>query len=260
VSKEDYSASTIQKGNPHALTRRQHVFPKASIERFANARNLVTVVWTDGKRPFLATTENPIFCVDRLWDQKSEDMAKVHCEDPFQSLAEECLSCALRDLSDHESHIASAMYGLWLARTCITVKPLADQKLNGILGALDSNDRISQDEGEKLEKSHIIVPQTNEIGEVEIPGRMFAWPRIENLVRRTVMDAAHKKWGLLVSPNSIFCIPDTCPDAAIIPISPRRFLAWGITGQLLSDISAGDAESKIRATAKRFYVAEGPQS
>jgi len=76
-----------QKGNPHGLTRGQHVIPMATLLRFAASDGLVEVHLRDGRSQRLPT-DNQLFSVDRLWDQRAEAGYMKSVEDNFQALVD----------------------------------------------------------------------------------------------------------------------------------------------------------------------------
>ena len=59
-----------QKGNPHRLTREQHIIPAATLRRFTQSDGRVEVHFRDGRIAKLPVNDQ-LFCVDRLWDQRS---------------------------------------------------------------------------------------------------------------------------------------------------------------------------------------------
>lgn len=76
-----------QPGNPHRLTIDQHVFPKASIQRFTNPGGSVEIFVKKLNRVLKLKPNNSIFCARRVWDQKTEAGIGKHIEDRFQALA-----------------------------------------------------------------------------------------------------------------------------------------------------------------------------
>ncbi len=76
------------KGNPYKLTRAQHVVPKRSIERFKNINGSVLVNLIESQKTFSAKPGNSAFCVNRVWDQRSEDGWMHGIESRYQNLAD----------------------------------------------------------------------------------------------------------------------------------------------------------------------------
>jgi hypothetical protein len=59
-----------QKGNPHRLTREQHVIPVATLRRFAQVDGRVEVHLRDG-RIVMLEADDQLFCVERLWETRT---------------------------------------------------------------------------------------------------------------------------------------------------------------------------------------------
>lgn len=76
-----------QRGNPHKLTLRQHVFPAASIARFVDGDNCVSLYDVLRRRVRPAAPNDDVFLAQRTWDHGSEAGFMKQIENAFQILA-----------------------------------------------------------------------------------------------------------------------------------------------------------------------------
>ncbi len=136
-----------QKGNPHKLTREQHVIPVATLRRFALPDGRVEVHLRD-QRIVTLRLDDQLFCVDRLWDQTSEAGYMKRIEDEFQALVDVLEAGRLGPLSPAEHRCITRFWALWHWRNHFIDSPLEDQQLNGIAG-----EGLSQDKEEILESN-----------------------------------------------------------------------------------------------------------
>jgi hypothetical protein len=111
-----------QKGNPHRLAVRQHVFPSKSIARFAGSDGRVHIHTRPDNLIRRAKPTDSIFCAQRAWDHGSEVGFKK-LEDDFQRLAESILEGRVSSFGREQTHIISCFYGLWMARAEIRDEP-----------------------------------------------------------------------------------------------------------------------------------------
>jgi hypothetical protein len=91
-----------QKGNPHSLPIRQHVFPAASIARFTNDDGVVDLYRLSTSQVRKATPDDDIFCAKRAWDARAEFGFMKQIEDEFQLLASKVINGALTAISAAE--------------------------------------------------------------------------------------------------------------------------------------------------------------
>lgn len=61
-----------QKGNPHHLPVKQHVFPVRSIARFANSGGMVQLHNLTTQQTRVAGPGDAMFCAMRAWDLRAE--------------------------------------------------------------------------------------------------------------------------------------------------------------------------------------------
>lgn len=204
-------AEKTQQGNPHGLTIQQHVLPARSIDRFAGDDGCVSVFFKEGpkkgKTARLAP-RNPLFCAERVWDQRSENIMKKVYEDPFQDLAERINSGETQSLGKQDNITATGFWGLWKARFLAKSNPPKDKQ------AVDCTGIESQELREIIEKNHGVV--INPDG--TLPGSALAGMEIQKLIDRVFMRFGNRVWSISEALESEFIVPDN-PCLLYIPIS-----------------------------------------
>jgi len=196
-----------QKGNPHALTIRQHVFPKKSIERFSGADGCVSVLL---KRQGLRRLRpnNEIFCAMRAWDESAERGYMRKIENKYQRLVDRLLVGDLH--CTHQDHkIITHMFVLWFLRFDFSVEPCGDIE-SDLVGTV-----IEKNHEEILEKNGYKYMRVDGI----MPGRQIASIRIQMLIDRLL--SPEIRWGIIKSELFEFCVPDTYGGLAMIPVNPK---------------------------------------
>ncbi|WP_175965804.1 hypothetical protein [Burkholderia sp. BCC0322] len=112
-----------QPGNPHQLTKNQHIFPDASITRFEHAEKGITAILLDrGQRISNLRADNKLFCANRVWDQRAESGYMVGIESEFQFLARRLIAGDLRWLAPMQPTI-TRFYALWEQRAHYALNP-----------------------------------------------------------------------------------------------------------------------------------------
>lgn len=204
-----------QKGNPHRLTREQHVIPVATLLRFASPDGSVEVHLRDG-RIQRVPTDNQLFSVDRLWDQRAEAGYMKLVEDDFQTLVDALEAGRLGPLSPMEHRVIIRFWSLWRLRNDFIDSPAKAQTLNGIVP-----DKLSKDHREILEsKWALFVAEDNTLS-----ARMVTGMRIQMLIDRDEVYFGERRWGILRASSPNLIIPDRPDGLMSIPASPRLLLA-----------------------------------
>jgi len=202
-----------QKGNPHDLTLRQHVYPRASIARFVEAGG-VDVYDFQNDLQRRASPDDHIFCADRAWAHGPESGWMKDMEDAFQDLAGRVLVNLPASFDDAQSATISDFYALWEARSAR--RRLPTQRIPASAGVLGMRVNFTDDDLERLEKNGISAFR----GDGSISMRHIMGPRI-----RLDMDAILKRltgrsWNVVTTEAGDFCVPDV-PAHGIIPLTPR---------------------------------------
>lgn len=123
-----------QPGNPHKFTLNQHVFPKASIERFAGEDGCVEIYSIPHRKVLRLKPNNPIFCAQRVWDQKTEAAVSRRIEDKFQALADAIERGTVTTIGIWEKRTVEQFFSLWRTRQKFRVEGLEDVRLHGVEG------------------------------------------------------------------------------------------------------------------------------
>jgi hypothetical protein len=158
-----------QKGNPHQLTREQHVIPVATLRRFAFPDGRVEVHLRD-RRIVKFPVDDQLFCVERLWDQRAEAGYMKKIEDEFQALVNELEAGRSGPLSSDEDRCITRFWGLWHWRNHFIDSPLQDTNLNLIAG-----ESLSLDQKEIVESRGYIFA----VGDGRLPARTMTGLRIQ---------------------------------------------------------------------------------
>ena len=112
--------------NKHQLTRKQHVFPVRSIERFVDQGGRVAVFDMLRVKERPARPEDIVFCARRAWDQQTEDdMTQI--ENRFQEVVQPITEGLINTIAPEHKPAIDAMFALWVMRT--RFRGLAAQEL-----------------------------------------------------------------------------------------------------------------------------------
>lgn len=233
-----------QAGNPHGLTIRQHVYPRASIRRFAGRRG---VELRDIKRGITrrAGLDDELFVARRAWAHGPESGWMKDMEDAFQAVAEEALRQRPTRFDDGASETISEFYALWQARAERRELPM--QSIPAAPDILGMRRDYTADELERLEKHGINVFR----GDGSIQMRHIMGPVIRLAMDRIRDGMAGRRWALVEAQAGEFCVPDV-PAHGIIPLTPGVVLH----STRHSPASLGDVEEMNRAMAghARDYI------
>lgn len=217
-------SSDLQPGNPHQITRKQHIFPAKSIERFC-VNNAVDVWLTKQGKKIRVNQRNAIFTGNRIWDHATE-RGSSGVEAEFQEIADSCVDDKRDHLGKDECEIVSAFYGLLLSRQEVLDNPLPPAVVYGVTGWDKSK---YQDEMEYIEShgGHTIC----QVGNVAtIDERQINGITVFKKMDRFLLDNAGLEWVITHAPaGREFVVPDrfssnvngVLKHYAAIPITPR---------------------------------------
>lgn len=253
---------TIQKKNPNELTKRPHNFPRKNIARFADSDGKVQVNWNDGQKPFRTKPNNPIFTLDRLWDQRTEELSNVKFERPFQVMADDLVSRDATTLSTSETIVAAKMFALWRYRSWCSKNPSTDQHLSCLKVPSAPATGWTQDEGEQLEKKGAIITlhetTQDEEGYVSsfVPGHMTVWPKLNAFVCRFASEHVNRKWGMLVSQYDEIVIPDICLSIGLLPLNPSRCIEIDAKDQTLTELESQNLRKILEENSDKYWISK----
>ncbi|MCR4471146.1 DUF4238 domain-containing protein [Burkholderia sp. SCN-KJ] len=238
----------VQPGNPHQLTRKQHIFPRASIERFRNRNAGITAIHVAlNRRIANVDASDKLFCANHVWDQRAEGGFGANIERDFQSLAERLIAGDTRWLSLNH-RLITRFYALWEGRAQYADKPEPAVKFNAGRGTPG----MAKDFKERLEACHTsYIDETN-----SLPSRQATGLHIELGIMVAMRERATLEWRLCrASPDAgEFLVPDT-PANYYIPLTPTLALL----GASDIDIARPNVMKVINLTAlahsRRFVIA-----
>ncbi|WP_345870331.1 hypothetical protein [Shewanella algae] len=239
----------VQKGNPHKLTIKQHMFPAKSINRFGDENSFVEVFLINDKKEFKLKEDAKLFCARRAWDQRAEAIFMKNIEDKYQGLAEIILNNGLIKLGVKEQAIITDMFALWNIRWHWNKQQVSDQKIEG---AISVAREYSVDEQEELEANGI----TSIRPDLTIPGRSITGVSIQqNLYQvREQMRDAH--WGILQSKAGNFIVPDNTPTSRMLPLSPRICLFSQSENERISEGELAELNQVLLDGAEQYFFAK----
>jgi len=236
----------VQKGNPHQLPIRQHIFPAKSIARFCDKSGGVEVCFkTRGLQRKLRPNNAP-FVVKQYWDAKAEESFKG-IEDSFQAMIERINPNGFVKLYALENEVSLRMYSSWYARAHFD-KP-TDQLINGVIGP--SRD-LSIDVRERLEKAGLLTLSSDCI----VSGRQLSWNYLLQYMDVLEEKFKGKTWGLLTAACGEFLVPDMPPNNMItLPVTPRHLLLMDHPNQTIPEFAVKEINNRFIAGSKNYYFA-----
>jgi hypothetical protein len=144
-----------QERNRRFLTVNQHVFPAASIARFADADGRVSLHDLIRSAERRAKPDDAIFCARRAWDQRAERYMKK-IEDKFQILASKVIEGVVSEIGEAENDVFNRFYALWYFRARRRTLPEQEIGLDGVTGG----GGLNRDQEENLEIQGYTFVQT----------------------------------------------------------------------------------------------------
>jgi hypothetical protein len=214
-----------QKGNPHRLPIRQHVFPSASIARFTNTDGVVDLDHFSISKIRRTVPDDDVFCAKRAWDARAESLMKK-IEDAFQGLASKIIDASITAISVAEKDAVDSFYALWKTRALFRHRVMDDVIFKGVTGAT-----YSKDQEERFEKSGVFFLREG--------GAMSAhrWNgfELQMHIDHEVLSISDVTWGVVRAAEGQFAVPDT-PSLALVPITPTLALV-GSRGDVIENIA-----------------------
>jgi hypothetical protein len=238
-----------QKGNPHGLIVSQHVFPAASIARFAGHDNRVEIYDLQRGKPRRAGPKDNIFCAMRAWTNKEDSGFMKDIEDAFQGLARNIIDGTQSGMGDRDHITVNNFYSLWKWRADHRQLSAQEIQLNMVTGV--EGVTRPKDEEEMLEKAGIIFVREGGT----LLTRQLNGAQLYLRVHRYEQDRlAGVQWGIIRTREGEFLVPDA-PFHAVVPLTPTLCLVGNapsgtITRQNLADINRG-----IKSNSRDYYFA-----
>jgi hypothetical protein len=236
-----------QKKNRHLLSVRQHVFPVASIARFADSRGCVSV--SDRLRNMVrpAKPNDIIFCARRAWDRRAETGYMKRIEDAFQNLASMIIDRTVTDLNDDNKQILNRFYALWYMRSRYRTLPAQEIQAKVVTGT-----DLTLDQEENLEINGYLF--------VRPGGRLLARQmngiRLQFRIDKFSADLrSGTQWGIIQSEEGEFIVPDI-PMHGIVPLTPTLCLISPAPNGVISSTNVATINRAVRATSHEYFFAQ----
>lgn len=238
-----------QKKNPHALPVRQHVFPAASIARFADNSGVVSLCRLSTGKVLKAKPSNPIFCAMRAWDMRAEVGYMKQIEDEFQEFASRIIDGSVRRVEAADKRKADQFFALWKMRAIFRDKELDDVPFTGITGK-----NFNQDQEEICEKKGVLFVRE---GGVMSAHRVHG-VQIQVGVIHETSALSKVQWGIVRAHEGQFVVPDF-PAVNFIPLEPTLALC-GAIGDVIDNAvilktNVASINRHLQATSREYYFA-----
>ncbi|MBN3815240.1 DUF4238 domain-containing protein [Paraburkholderia sp. Se-20369] len=207
----------VQPGNPYELTHNQHIFPRASIERFRHPKTGITALRVAANRRIAnLNASNPLFCAKRVWDERAEGGFGARIEGDFQSLAERLIQGDTRWL-DLNHRLITKFFVLWQGRARYADNPEPAATFAETRGTPG----MTKDFKERLEAGHTLYIDEHN----SVPSRQATGLQIEAGIIVAMRTLGTLTWRLCrASPDAgEFLVPDT-PAHYCIPLTPTLAL------------------------------------
>lgn len=234
-----------QPGNPHRFTINQHVFPKASIERFAGDDGGVEVYSIPHQKVMRLKPNNTLFCAQRVWDQKTEAAVSRRIEDKFQALADAIEHGIVTTIGIWEKRTVEQFFSLWRTRQKFRIEGLEDVRLHNIEG-----ESLTKAQQEAIESKHAMY-----VSDGVVKGRLLASIHVFGYERAFLQANESMEWGIARSASGDFVVPDSFEDMMIVPISPSVAIVAGVPNCVLSSDEVATINQSAIARAKNYYFA-----
>jgi hypothetical protein len=238
-----------QKGNPHGLPIRQHVFPCASIGRFTDNSGVVSLHRLSTDQVRKAIPSDDIFCAMRAWDTRAEFGYMKQIEDDFQEVALRIINRSVAKIEGTDKCKVDQFFALWKMRAMFRSKEVADVQFNGVTG-----ESFTKDQEEKFEKMGVMFMRE---GGVMSAHRVHGF-QIQAGIMRETSTLSNIGWGIVRAHEGQFIVPDF-PSTTFIPLEPTLCLC-GTTGNVIDNGSISkrnvtDINLHLRAHSKEYYFA-----
>ncbi|MFA5233755.1 MAG: DUF4238 domain-containing protein [Sulfurimonas sp.] len=250
----------IQNSNPHRLTIKQHIIPRASIKRFYNDDKRIELKnLSSKKQQKLLTNENDeIFIVKSLWSQKTEASIMKSIEDKFQKLVDKIINEKLSVFSVQENQIICNMYSLWEFRTHY-IEEFTSSFINTPLYET-TPPNITKDEEEILEsKGACFISKDNTFST-----RFILEFEVNRFIDMKFSYRKNIKWGLLKSEEAEFIMPSNPinnnnakdKETIIFPITPYLCLIPIAVFEIIQQSEVKELNEILVKNSKSFYFAK----
>lgn len=199
------------------IVKKQHLLPVRSISRFCDVSGNVMVMRNGSKSVFPVKSNNQIFCVNRLWDQKSEKSFGKEIEDKYQELVDKIIQENKYSICERNQLIITQFYALWKYRSELDEEQVF----------LPEQSALSSAVIEKKEKDYFDKLQTNYIDETGfLPMRNILGIRLFGYVSLFCRTYTGLFWNLVKSEQELI-VSNSPTSELYLPITPNLCLLAG---------------------------------
>lgn len=231
----------------YQVTKKQHILPKKSIERFyPKNKNCVHVSLFSKNQVFYAGSKNIQFITNRKWGENNERQS-VTLEKEFQELSEKIINSIYEKkyiiFNEKQNNILNQFYTLLEQRSKAKYHTFDDYE--PVLENLNNTD-LNQEKSDELEANDkFLSNDTNNINRA-----------VYNIAITLNLQShkKHQKWGILTSKEYEFIVSDFY-NQQTIPINPEIYLCQNTENKELTPNETIKFNTFIKKSAKNFYFA-----
>lgn len=230
------------------LVKNQHVLPYKSIARFCNDKGVVEVHRIQGNNTFVANPKNKMFCVNRLWDQRSEQGYGKRIEDNYQCLVEKVLATNFRVISRTDCETISKFYAIWIFRSSIErYDALSSGNLVGVAG-----DSLTSEQKLSVELNHAIYIEEGGVVPMHFKRGITMQMAIDSFILRN----PNLQWFISESKDLEFIVSDNPEGDFIIPFTPNFCFICAFNAPFLSLEQVRGINLRAILRSKSYYFAK----
>ncbi|MFG1372170.1 DUF4238 domain-containing protein [Xanthobacter oligotrophicus] len=227
---------------------RQHVLPRASLNRFCGEHGQLELVDKALGKQRHARSDDHLFCAMRRWDQRAETGYMRGIEDDFQQLAEGIIRDDVKTLDETGRDIVQRFFALWGLRGHFKDEPSGNVRLNGTAAP---GRQFSVDELERVEKLGATAIQPDGA----VAGRHLTGLNIQMNIDRLAEEARSIPWGIAKSEDGQFLVSDR-PFEMVVPVTPTIMLFGGNPSGIIELESLRDFNRRVMKNSQRFYFGQ----
>lgn len=194
-----------QKGNPHQITKKQHIHTAHCIGMFEKDGYVQVKELATGET-LKREKRAAIFCAKRIWDERAEKGYMAKIEDDFHKEVDNA------EIGRSRNHLAISTYHLlWFLRHNFFVSPIPDIPLVGVSGS-----GVNKDQSEIVESKWGGHIRDNGV----LPSRFATSVEIQRLIDMNISQYSQLRWGLLRATEGEFLVADCYQEHCFMPLSP----------------------------------------
>jgi hypothetical protein len=238
-----------QKGNPHQLSVKQHVFPARSIARFINPSGVVQLHNLATQQTRSAVPGDAMFCAMRAWDLRAERGFMKQIENEFQELAEKIIAGTVTAIGPADKGKVDRFFGLWKWRAHFRGADTQEIQFNGITGT-----RWTQDQEEMFEKAGVLFHREGG----KAPAHRLHGLQLQVAIDHECSALSGIRWGIIHAIGGQFLVPDV-PTITHVPLHSTLCLCGGeqewIGGAGITRNNVADINRHLLKGCKTYYFA-----